>query len=289
MSAAPVHASTKGPIHRLVSRARQPRPQSFVRGLLRELAAVRRHASDTSSLARLSADFLLFRVLFAFPGLAAKPRLRTIRLDGSIITYRLNRGDIQGIREVWFEEAYRVPFGPLPRTILDLGANIGLTSVWLTSRYGCERIVGIEPDPTNVVLARRNLEDNDVPGVIIEAATGPVDGRASFAPSGSSNVGVVVSSPARAGATIEIDVLTPRSILRRLGLPQVDLCKLDIEGAEGPLLLTGDPSWLGDVRSILAELHDAIDVGAVTAAIEAGGLRHYPAGVDGRKTEFFSR
>lgn len=277
-----MQASTEGSFHRLAARVRQRR--AFGRGLLRELAGACRHASDARSLGRLSADILLFRVLFVFPGLAAKPRLRTIRLDGSSVTYRLNRGDIQAIREVWFEEAYRVPFGPLPRTVLDLGANIGLTSLWLAGRYGCERIVGVEPDPSNVALARRNLEDNGVRGVIVEAATGPVDGTAWFAPEPSSVAGAVVLQAA-AGA-FEIDVLTPQSVLRRVGLASVDLCKLDIEGAEGPLLLTGDSSWLDAVRSILAELHEgAVDVAAVTAAIEAGGLNHYP----GCKTEFFAR
>lgn len=230
----------------------------------------------------------MFRVLFVWPGLAAKPRLRTVQLDGASITYRLNRGDIQGIREVWFEEAYRVPFGPVPRAVLDLGANIGLTSVWLARRYGCERVVGVEPDPSNVKLARRNLQDNGVDGVIIEAAIGPVDGTADFALARSSNVGALATLAAH--DTLEVDLITPQTALRIAGLTFVDLCKLDIEGGEGPLLLTGDGSWLRSVRSILAELHDeTVDVPKVIAAIEAGGLRHFPAGFAGRKTEFFAR
>lgn len=79
-----------------------------MRGLLWELAGACRHASDLRSLLRLGGDLLLFRVLHFFPRLAEKPRLRRICLDGATISYRLNRGDIQSIREVWFSEAYRV-------------------------------------------------------------------------------------------------------------------------------------------------------------------------------------
>jgi len=251
-----------------------------------ELAAARRHASDTRSFVRLSTDILLFRVLFVFPRLAIRARPRTVRLDGASITYRLNRGDIQGIREVWYLEAYRIPFGPSPRTVLDLGANIGLTCVWLAQTYGCDRLLGVEPDPENVVLARRNLAQNGIHGEIVEAAVGPRNGTAPFARSDHSNLGSLIATR---GATVDVAVRDPRSLLAEAGMQSVDLCKMDIEGGEGPLLLEGDGAWLSDVRSIIAELHETvIDAGAVVATLEAGGLRYYPAGADGRKLEFFS-
>ncbi len=235
---------------------------------------------------RLWTDILLFRVLLVVPGLGARARPRTVRLDGATITYRLNRGDIQGIREVWYERAYRIPFGPAPRTVLDLGANIGLTSVWLSRTYGCDLIVGVEPDHENVVLARRNFADNGVRGEIIEAAIAPCNGTAPFGASSQFNLGSLVMFE---GKTVEVDTRDPQSILADAGIEGVDLCKLDIEGGEGPLLLEGDTGWLRMVRSVIAELHDTvIDAHAVVAALEAGGLRHFPAGVDGRKLEFFT-
>jgi len=267
----------------VMDRVRKPR--RFVRGLAWEFRSARRHASDRRSLVRLSSDIVLFRVLFFIPALGRRGRSRRVRLDGASITYRLNRGDIQGIREVWYEQAYRIPFGPIPRTVLDLGANIGLTTVWLARRYGCELIVGVEPDPANVVLARRNVADNGVPGVIIEAAVAPRNGVAPFGTSTHSNLGSLITFE---GTTLEVITRDPQSILREAGLESVDLCKLDIEGGEGPLFLEGDDAWLGAVRSVIGELHaSVIDAQAVTAALEARGLRHYPAGIDGRKLEFF--
>lgn len=271
-------------LQQILERARNP--VQFVRGLTWELAKARRHASDTRSLVRLWIDILLFRVLFLLPRLGVRCRLRTVRLDGASITYRLNRGDIQSIREVWYLQAYRVPFGPNPKTVLDLGANIGLTSVWLARMYDCAHVVGVEPDPENAALARRNLAQNGVRGEIIEAAVGPCNGKAPFATSSHSNLGSLVGL---GGATLDVAVRDPQSLLDEAGLGAVDLCKLDIEGGEGPLLLEGDGAWLTGVRSVIAELHETvIDANAVIAAIEAGGLRYYPAGADGRKLDFFS-
>ena len=270
-------------LQQILERARNP--IRFARGLWWELAAARRHASDARSLVRLWIDILLFRVLFVLPRLGVRARPRTVRLDGASITYRLNRGDIQGIREVWYLEAYRIPFGPKPRTVLDLGANIGLTCVWLGRTYGCEQVVGVEPDPENVALARRNLAQNGIRGEIIEAAVGPRNEMAAFSKSNHSNLGSLV---VLGGATVDVAVRDPQSLLAEAGLETVDLCKLDIEGGEGPLLLEGDGTWLSAVRSVIAELHETvIDANAVIAALEAGGLRYYPAGADGGKLEFF--
>ena len=44
--------------------------------------------------------------------------------------------DIFEIREVWIDEAYRLTDGFSPMVVVDLGAHIGLTTLWLAKRYG---------------------------------------------------------------------------------------------------------------------------------------------------------
>jgi hypothetical protein len=44
-----------------------------------------------------------------------------------------------------------------PALILDLGANIGTTMVYFAHRYPAARIVGVEMDPDNARLCRRNI------------------------------------------------------------------------------------------------------------------------------------
>jgi hypothetical protein len=84
------------------------------------------------------APFLLrLARLVPLPG---RNRERRIRVRGGIeLNYRLNRGDMQSIREVWMDECYRLPFELAPGRLIDLGANIGLTSLWFAHREDSNR------------------------------------------------------------------------------------------------------------------------------------------------------
>ena len=51
------------------------------------------------------------------------------------------------------DEAYRLPFAIQPKVIVDLGANIGLTSIYLLRLYKPEILVAVEADADNAALA----------------------------------------------------------------------------------------------------------------------------------------
>src|SRR5205807_5946082 len=113
-----------------------------------DLGARVKLAAESRSRIRLSMDFALSRVISLVPR-GRRNRLREVRLRGDIkIRYRLNKGDLHSIREIWFEEAYRLPFGDPSGVLLDLGANIGMTSVWLSKRFSFTEVIAVEPDPT---------------------------------------------------------------------------------------------------------------------------------------------
>ncbi len=228
---------------------------------------------DATSFARFAADVVLSRLARKLP-LPNRNRDRMIRVRGGVeLHYRLNRGDIQSIREVWIDECYRLPFELTPGRLVDLGANIGLTSLWFARRYGCS-VIAVEPSPDNARVARLNLERNQVAGEIIEAAVGARDGTAMFADAGDSNVGHLNAADGQRAVT----VVSMDTVLQKLpsGV-EVDLVKMDIEGGEGPLL-EENLGWLGRVRSIIAELHPTmIDYPGVIRSIEGQGFRYLPA------------
>lgn len=98
---------------------------------VRDLRASVRLAADAQSRFRLSMDFALSRFIGLVPR-DQRNRRREVRLRGDIkIRYRLNKGDLHSIREIWFEEAYRLPFEGTSGLLLDLGVNIGMASLWL--------------------------------------------------------------------------------------------------------------------------------------------------------------
>lgn len=223
---------------------------------------------------RYVADVLCYRLLrvVRLPRTNA-PRTIVLR-DGPVLTYRMNRGDIQAIREIWAGETYRPPVGdPALPVVVDLGANIGFTSVYFAWRHGARTVVAVEPDPDNARILRRNLAQNGVEAVVLEAAVGPTDGEARFSRTVDSNLGKV-------GETgMKVQMLSMESVLRALGDRRVDMLKIDIEGGEGPLLLGQDLPWMEQVDAVMIELHgDLIGDEKILDAVRLRGFDYIPAG-----------
>ena len=250
------------------SRDDTPPPFRTILGIAHESAAAVRMAGDFRSLGRLLADILLFRLLRLFD-LPGRNRERHVVLRNGIrIVYRLNRGDIQSIREVWMDGCYRLPVPVPPGFVVDLGANIGLTSLWLAHHYAPTRIVAVEPSAENARLARLNLSLNGVPAEVIEAAVGPQDGMATFEQSRDSNIGTVGTS----GTPVRM--ISMATILARDKDQDVGLMKMDIEGGE-QALLTANTEWLARVRRIVAEFHpDRVDYPGLIRTLEAAGFTY---------------
>ncbi|HKN94506.1 MAG TPA: FkbM family methyltransferase [Thermoleophilaceae bacterium] len=244
------------------------------RGIARELAGARRIAHGGGSFARITADIGLYRAL-RFGDIPGRDGVRRIRLrDGTVLSYRLNRGDVQGLREVWMGHTYRLPVALEPvETIVDLGANIGLTSVYLARRYKPQRLIAVEPEPENARLANLNLRQNAIAGELIEAAVGPSDGSALFARARESNVGHLGDSG------LEVRVMSMKTLLSQLpdNVP-IDILKLDIEGGEAALL-EGDRGWLARVRVLIAEFHpEQVDYPRLVQLLRDEGFEYVPAG-----------
>jgi FkbM family methyltransferase len=222
-----------------------PRTRAYWQDIVR----ARKH-TEASSFGRYAVDRMLTMLLgrVSVPG---KDRERKLKFrDGVILTYRLNRGDMQSIREVWLEQAYRLPSSEKRNVLVDLGAHIGLTSLWLAREYGFQQIVCVEPVQSNARLARQNLKSNGIKAEIIEVAIGPMDGKAHFEENAVSNMGRVGERGH------EVQMVCMASLLRKLPPGQlVDLLKIDIEGGEQALLTEGDTSWLSRVREIIIEFH----------------------------------
>jgi len=207
---------------------------------------------------------------------------RLVRLKpGLFVTYRLNHGDLQALREVIFEECYRPARPFLPTTLVDLGANIGLTSLWLWKRFGFSKVIAIEPDSANVAILKENFRINGVPGTIGQGVVGPPSKTALFACSAHSVLGRIDAEG------IVVDVIDLDPLLQR---ECVGLVKMDIEGAEQDLV-AGSVQWLTNVQAIIVELHPTIvDCRYVVSRLVSAGLQYVPANSEGwANADFFFR
>ncbi|MFZ0785876.1 MAG: FkbM family methyltransferase [Candidatus Acidiferrales bacterium] len=213
-------------------------------------------------------DFALSRLVGLLPENQVGA-VRKVRFKGGInLCYRLNKGDLHGIREVWFDEAYRLPFEDPSGTLLDLGANIGLTSVWLAKRYPFSRVIAVEPDPSNAALVRRNLELNGIHGEVLQTAIGDHEGTAMFALNRNSNLGRLSDHG------VAVPMTTVAAILENAACSRLGLVKIDIEGGEQQLF-DGPIDWLASTDAIIAELHPALaDCSRIVETISKRGFEY---------------
>jgi FkbM family methyltransferase len=192
--------------------------------------------------------------------------------SGISFAYRRNRGDIQGIREVLINGVYRLPDGSRPTSLVDLGANIGLTSLWLCAKYPIAKVVAVEPLPANAAMLRSNLTANGVQFEVLEAAIGPASGEVSFAAQDDSNAGFV------GDGNLVVPMVSMDQVLERIG-GHVDLLKMDIEGGEQALIVEGKVDWLDAIDVLIAELHPAVaNIDQVVEVIVGKGFTYHAHG-----------
>lgn len=144
------------------------------------------------------------------------------------------------LREISDCQIYAPLFrGKKDLTFLDIGANIGLVSIYAAD--SCARIVAIEPAPeTFNVLRSMTLGLKQIECVC--AALAPEDGPCEFFRNQDNTT--ASSTVNTFGEFMQVNGLKLSSILRIHQLEHVDVCKCDVEGAEGESLT-------------FEELHDA--------------------------------
>ena len=244
------------------------------RRIREEIGAGYKLADDIPSFLRFARDTVLCRAYVLVP-LRFLGGDRCISVRGGVqLHYRLDRGDLFSIREVWIDECYRLPEGATPKYIIDLGANIGMTSLWFAKNYATAKIIAVEPSPDNARITRLNFERNGAGGEVIEGAVGPEDGTIFFNEGSESNVGRVSEESGNAVPMVSMD-----TVLRALPAGAVpDLVKIDIEGSEARLLAS-NIGWLDRVRSLIMEFHlGECDRPRLLELLGEHGFKHIPRG-----------
>jgi FkbM family methyltransferase len=234
--------------------------------------AAARLADDATSARTLRSDFFWSRMLRIYKP-ASYNSSRTVQLKGKKLHYRFNRGDLQSLREIFMEDVYRCELPGRPKTILDLGGNIGLASVWLADEHQPDQIIAVEPVPENAEVAGRNFLSNGLRGEVIRAAVGLQGGESWFQSRNESNLGQLATNEVE--GALKVKVIGIHEVLERFPTAQVDLVKMDIEGGEASLL-GSDVSWLQQINSLLVEWHDdRTDSRPLIANVINAGFKHW--------------
>jgi FkbM family methyltransferase len=191
------------------------------------------------------------------------------------------------LREIWILQGYR-PRVQLPQQgrLLDLGANVGMATAWFAQRYPGWQCTCVEPDPANAVLLQRNLSGKGLAVQLLQAAVATESGTQWIAASPAGALNKTFDQPGH-------DQMVERVAIEELLQQPWSLVKMDIEGAEWPILeriihtgsFTASPYWVMELHQpeqhahTLQALQQAFAAKGYTTET-ASGLWHFylPAG-----------
>lgn len=208
--------------------------------------------------------FLDHRAKFA-PGV-----LSSYSWQGCTLWYRPGTSDTGLIYSILLKQGRKGEYAIPPEmvrklgevgTVLDVGANIGVSTVFLACTFPGARIFAFEPVPDNHALLCRNV--SSFPQVrALQVALGERDGSIDILHSDDpANFGGFsrFAAGTDAGRSVSVPLRNASNQLSELGVQAADVIKIDTEGSEWDVLTTLGRSYLKRTRLIIGELHGRRD------------------------------
>jgi FkbM family methyltransferase len=191
-------------------------------------------------------------------------------------------GDIEArnvYREIFQEHCYDGPDLPEAPVIVDVGAHIGLSCLYMKQKYPLSKIIAFEPAPETFEALRRNLELHGVSGVITypyglgsKSSTEMLTyypllhANSTFVPEGkelqkkllTEGLGEEFTNELYANLQIPVPINRLSHFIEsyHADVEKIDLLKIDVEGAELEVLLGVDDVHWATIRNVAMEVSD---------------------------------
>jgi FkbM family methyltransferase len=244
------------------------------------------------------ADLLLdSRRILSTPGADKRQRLRTLlhlkrqawlnrgngvaRVLGFKVRYLDARALDQLFREIFVLRYYDVHLSAPRPHIIDCGSNIGMSILRFKTLYPEASVIGFEPHPATHAILAENVARNRLAGVTVhQAALSDREGAVELFMEKERPLDMAVF-PREGLSSVQVRAERLSSYLTQ----EVDLLKLDVEGAEGAIFedIAGS---LGQVKNVACEYHhnhrSQGRLSRILALLETAGFtyhlhaRHHP-------------
>jgi len=189
-----------------------------------------------------------------------------VRFRGHRMSIQVRGGtmDVELARLILCEDSeYRVPAPITPRVIFDIGANIGMTALYLACVYPDAHIYCFEPLPDNLELLRTNVANFAGRITVVPKGLGEAEAVLPYFPSNDPRNfggGGFRDAGCDTDHAIDLPVTTVAEVCNELGIDRVDLFKIDTEGAELGVLLGTPPRLIAQASALIGELHGVGDL-----------------------------
>ena len=196
---------------------------------------------------------------------------------------RIPSSDVGTYCQIYHEEEYSFFVKDQPVTIVDAGANIGISSIYFANRYPHSRVIAIEPESGNFSLLKENVAP--YPNIIaVHAALWNRVGEIELVDTGHGYVGYMTDTKENLmkmhkKACDTVRAITVDSMIQEFKIERIDIFKVDIEGAEKEVFFEKQ-SWIDKVDTIIIELHERFRAGCAASVYSglSGFVREWEKG-----------
>ncbi|AIG97477.1 methyltransferase, FkbM family [Archaeoglobus fulgidus DSM 8774] len=163
------------------------------------------------------------------------------------------KNGIYEIIEMFIDEVYN-RFDFKNKTVLDIGAFIGDSSIWFIHK-GAKKVLAYEPNPKLYPILKKNIEINNLSNKIVPEnyAVGCSKGKAKMKVPwyGAGNIYGLFES--EYSEEVEVEIVSIDEILEN---NNIDIIKLDCEGCEYEILdYLVKSNWLDNLEGVVFECH----------------------------------
>jgi FkbM family methyltransferase len=142
-------------------------------------------------------------------------------------------------------------------TIVDCGANVGFSSVYFLHQLMPKRIIAIEPEYCNYKQLQKNLQPFQGKCQILNSAiwSSSMFMEIKDYEFGDGRDWAKAVEPSEGNKPTGLKSLGMRDVQKILNGEEIDILKMDVEGAEKEIFSDRDLDWLKSVKCIAIELH----------------------------------
>jgi FkbM family methyltransferase len=172
------------------------------------------------------------------------------------VSLRTGTCDIILFYDIFLKEGYGKIKLENVETIIDCGANIGLASVFFLIQYPYAKVIALEPDPVNFDICQNNLKQFGSRAVVLNSALWHENCTVKINPT---NIGTWASTvaPTEKADKTSVQAFDMQTIMQKYNLKEIDMLKIDIEGAEEGVFSSCNLGWLDKVKCIQIECENS--------------------------------
>lgn len=191
-------------------------------------------------------------------------------IKGNSVVYELRKGakykvrpgtcDRGIIKEVYLYRCYDPENLPLGANdiVFDIGAQIGIFSVYAAKAAKNGRVFSFEPVPENFRLLKENAELNGCANIsVFKAAVAEKGGRRKMLVAADNTGGhSFVDAGQKIGSSVEVESFSLPEFMAKEKIEKIDFLKIDCEGGEYEIFFSLPKEILGKIKKISMEYHD---------------------------------